>query len=337
MAKKMTYFIHDFMASSDGKMLRLNSRFGNEGVGLFWKLIEQIYLNSGKIDLEIAKIISTQGKSSEAKTNSMINYMIEIGLLVKSEDGFLSSKRVDKDTVQVKKRQAINRSNINKRWEKVKNKDNEEVYNRNTNEDSMEYDRNTTVLQNDTNVIQNDTTVLQNEYDRKNLVYEYSSSYSIKKDILLPSKEGEEYIQRKNPFHPSSEPIIENKNLPNGWLFEQAKIYAPSLKPSKPFTGTRAIWEQNLFNQFSQAELIEGLKKAEASDFLTGKISDNGTGFHASVAWLLEKDHFAKVLEGNYDNRPVVATKQPQGFGRMPGQSGERMEFVSEVEEAQVD
>lgn len=49
--------------------------------------------------------------------------------------------------------------------------------------------------------------------------------------------------------------------------------------------------------------ITEAFRKAQASDFLTGKVTD----FKASFDWIMKPSNFCKILEGNYDNRPTPA------------------------------
>lgn len=57
--------------------------------------------------------------------------------------------------------------------------------------------------------------------------------------------------------------------------------------------------------------ITEAFRKAQASDFLTGKVTD----FKASFDWIMKPSNFCKILEGNYDNRPTparLANNEPQ-------------------------
>ena len=62
--------------------------------------------------------------------------------------------------------------------------------------------------------------------------------------------------------------------------------------------------------EYSFEDIITVFQKAEKSDFLTGKVSNQGSRpFKASFDWLMKPSNFIKILEGNYDNR------QQTGFG----------------------
>lgn len=58
--------------------------------------------------------------------------------------------------------------------------------------------------------------------------------------------------------------------------------------------------------EYSLEQIEEMFRKAEKSDFLTGRIKSKGERpFKASFDWLMKPSNFIKVLEGNYDNREV--------------------------------
>lgn len=74
----------------------------------------------------------------------------------------------------------------------------------------------------------------------------------------------------------------------------------PSLPKVKFVTDARVKHAGTFIREFSVDAISEGFAKAEASDFLK---HGQGTWKGASFDWLVNKTNFAKVLEGNYDNR----------------------------------
>lgn len=58
-------------------------------------------------------------------------------------------------------------------------------------------------------------------------------------------------------------------------------------------------------NTYSMEELKTVFEKAEASDFLKGK---NNRNWMASFDWMLKDANFAKILDGNYDNKEAKNT-----------------------------
>lgn len=59
-------------------------------------------------------------------------------------------------------------------------------------------------------------------------------------------------------------------------------------------------------NTYSAEQIEEVFRKAESSDFLKG---GNNRNWQANFDWLMKDSNFAKVLDGNYDNKPQKATK----------------------------
>ena len=54
-------------------------------------------------------------------------------------------------------------------------------------------------------------------------------------------------------------------------------------------------------NTYSVDDLTKAFEKAEASDFLKGK---NDRNWQATFDWMLKDRNLAKILDGNYDNKP---------------------------------
>ena len=59
-------------------------------------------------------------------------------------------------------------------------------------------------------------------------------------------------------------------------------------------------------NTYSVEQFRELFTKAEASDFLKGK---NNRDWQANFDWFMKDGNFAKVLDGNYDNKTKTVTK----------------------------
>ena len=56
-------------------------------------------------------------------------------------------------------------------------------------------------------------------------------------------------------------------------------------------------------------------EKAEASSFLKGK---NDRNWSANFDWMVKDSNMAKVLEGNYDDKPYKATPKQNAFNNFP-------------------
>lgn len=62
-------------------------------------------------------------------------------------------------------------------------------------------------------------------------------------------------------------------------------------------------------NTYSIEDMETVFEKAEASDFLKGK---NDRNWQANFDWLMKDSNFAKVLDGNYDNKSASTQKATQ-------------------------
>lgn len=75
-----------------------------------------------------------------------------------------------------------------------------------------------------------------------------------------------------------------------------------SLPKVKTITETRKKAAKSIVKKYSVEQIKEVFEKAEASDFLKGK---NNRDWQANFDWLMKDSNFAKVLDGNYDNKKV--------------------------------
>ena len=81
----MKWFKHDTMAAYDAKIKRLRIRFGLEGVGLYWTLLESIARGVSPHNLsfeleEDSELIATELGLSHEKVEIMMKAMVELGL-----------------------------------------------------------------------------------------------------------------------------------------------------------------------------------------------------------------------------------------------------------------
>ena len=54
-------------------------------------------------------------------------------------------------------------------------------------------------------------------------------------------------------------------------------------------------------NAYTMEDILEVFRKAEASDFLKGR---NDRNWQANFDWIIKDANLAKILDGNYDNKP---------------------------------
>lgn len=74
----------------------------------------------------------------------------------------------------------------------------------------------------------------------------------------------------------------------------------PSLPAVRSLSDARKKAIKARLNSYSEDDLLEAFRKAEASDFLRGQ---NNRNWQANFDWIIKDANLAKILDGNYDNR----------------------------------
>lgn len=122
MSKKTYYFPHDGNARNDEKILAVRMRFGMEGYGIYFALIEKLLESSDYILLKDYNAMAFELRVDASKIKSIVE---DFGLFVFTEDGkyFYSesfNKRMNPlEEIRDKRREA-GKKGAEKRWEKDK-------------------------------------------------------------------------------------------------------------------------------------------------------------------------------------------------------------------------
>ena len=87
-------------------------------------------------------------------------------------------------------------------------------------------------------------------------------------------------------------------------LYNETCLFLP---PCQAITKKRAELVSEVLESFTIEDVKKVFEKANKADFLNGK---NERGWKASFDWLIDINHFARVLEGAYDN----TEKKKPGF-----------------------
>lgn len=73
MKKSTFYFSHDYNAANDFKILFLRQKYGMEGYGIYWFIIESLAQSNGELPYTIIPILAMQIQVDESVVNSIIN------------------------------------------------------------------------------------------------------------------------------------------------------------------------------------------------------------------------------------------------------------------------
>ena len=111
------YFPHDYSAHTDQKILRLRYKYGAEGYGVYWMILETMaqdttgYINSediGGLSLGYGVAIDT--------LKAIIDYCVEIGLFMQCKHGNYYSQRMINHKEDIAKYSEYGRKGAEIRW-----------------------------------------------------------------------------------------------------------------------------------------------------------------------------------------------------------------------------
>lgn len=132
------WFKHDFTASSDNKIIKLESRLGLKGYAVFWKLLEQIYLNNGFLEYNLEELAFTLRLKGNEEDKELIASVINDFDLFKIDDSGFFNIRAQEYLEFVLSKSKKNSENAKKRYSKKEDsKIEQEKKNEDTSDDDM--------------------------------------------------------------------------------------------------------------------------------------------------------------------------------------------------------
>lgn len=112
---KKTYFNHDSNARNDIRIIKLRSKLGYEGYGLFWAVLELLFAEENKLCIEDYNSLAF-GLQCDPK---ILKQVIEDYDLFVIEDGCFYSRRLNNQIEQINSKSKKAKDNVNKRWNKI--------------------------------------------------------------------------------------------------------------------------------------------------------------------------------------------------------------------------
>ncbi|MFA7087284.1 MAG: Lin1244/Lin1753 domain-containing protein, partial [Aliarcobacter sp.] len=119
---RLGYIKHDINASDDDKLIQLQVDFGFSGLGFYWRLLELIYRNEGRLAKKSSVSIGERGGMRKKASAEMVDEMVSLGLF-HEDGGNLISDRAMEDIRACMDKQETYRNNSNARWNKNKGMD----------------------------------------------------------------------------------------------------------------------------------------------------------------------------------------------------------------------
>ena len=109
---KKTYFNHDSNARNDYRIIKLRSKLGYEGYGIFWSLLEMLFIEENKICIEDYDALAF---GLQCDANKLKQVIEDFDLFV-IEDNCFYSKRLNNHIEEINNKSIKAKENANKRW-----------------------------------------------------------------------------------------------------------------------------------------------------------------------------------------------------------------------------
>ena len=129
MKTNKSYFSHDSNARNSDKLLKVRMDLGAEGYAIYFMILERLREEDDYISKNDYMMIAYDLRVDEEKVKKVIN---DYDLFIVDDDVFYSKSFMERMNIKDLKRLKAQES-INKRWDKEKNKRNDDEYERNTN------------------------------------------------------------------------------------------------------------------------------------------------------------------------------------------------------------
>ena len=113
---KKTYFNHDSNARNDIRIIKLRSKLGYEGYGLFWAVLELLFAEENKLCIEDYNSLAF-GLQCDPK---ILKQVIEDFDLFVIDNGCFYSHRLHNQIKQINSKSQKAKESVNKRWNNIR-------------------------------------------------------------------------------------------------------------------------------------------------------------------------------------------------------------------------
>ena len=301
------YFSHDSNARNSDKLIPLRMRWGAEGYGIYFMILERLREEPEYTSVKDYNMIAFDLRVDTGKVKSVIE---DFGLFVFTEDGkyFYSEsfkRRMTQKDEKSKKLSEAGKKGNERRWK--------------NNAGNQQENHQSIATQSPPDRICDEN--LSQEKKRKEKERKEKES----KDNITPLSPNGDIPQGELEF-----PLDENFESPVKPPGEKEKSSAkkekesdrelvnkivnyyhekcPGLATVKTITDKRVSTEMARVRQHGKDKVAEMIERAGASNFLAG---DNQRGWIADFDWIFKPTNFVKVYEGKYDNRNRTSKELP--------------------------
>lgn len=291
--KTINYFPHDFFARNDVKLVKLRMEMGNKGIGIYWCIVEMLYEEGGKIELQ--NINAVAFGINEDATN--VQQVIQQYNLFELDEKYFWSERVLARLKNIKKvskaRQKAGKASGEARKD---NKSEEHI-------EVLDSQINTTEQNNGTNVEQMlniCSTKLQQSVETKSNNININENKKEKKDNYIKVSKDTMSPKGDETLSDSIEPKEEKIDIGTFVDFWNKEVAPTTIPKLRAIEGDRLTMLNARVKTYGKEGVYIAVKKMVASPFLTGLTEP--PWLKCTFDWFIRPRNFPKVLEGNYDN-----------------------------------
>jgi len=116
---KKTYFNHDSIARNDYRIIKMRSKLGYEGYGIFWAVLELLFIEENKLCVNDYEPLAYGLQCDE----HILKQVIEDFDLFVLEDGCFYSKRLNNHIEDINNKSTKAKESASKRWNNANAKD----------------------------------------------------------------------------------------------------------------------------------------------------------------------------------------------------------------------
>lgn len=109
------YFPHDFYASCDIRLRRLQLKLGLAALGLYWKTIEELYRSGNRLPPEAIEVLALENGVTDELMQGMLH---DYGLFAFADDGSVYSAEVAEKIATIAEKQQQRKDAAAARWSK---------------------------------------------------------------------------------------------------------------------------------------------------------------------------------------------------------------------------
>ena len=322
---KKTYFNHDSNARNDEKIVALRIRYGAEGYGVYFMLIEMLQAAPGCTLEKDYKALAFDLRVSARRIKSIVE---DFGLFTPTDGGkkFYSERLIKyaSDVDESYERYAeAGRKGMKARWKKS-----EPI--------TMLSEKHNDVIDFDNDVIQADPDAeIKEEKEREKETFPPITPYKEKEKAKEESPKEESSDEDSPKSAPPAPPYGEVVDMWNSVCRTLPRVVKLTDVRRMKIRQRLSEWGGTPTEQLATLRAL--LERVEASPFLHGA-SGRG-GWTASFDWFFANEsNWVKVSEGNYDARPELLTNantEPNGTyqNRMDRERAENAERKRQLAE----